>query len=80
MLKFDLEPEFIKKLDSYLQFNNFYHECIEDLDNQLVILLRDYMAKNDKEKNIQPTTGELFLNSEKVKKHLTIILDRLSKG
>lgn len=59
---------------------NFYHECIEDLDNQLVVLLRDHMAKNDKERNIQPTQGELFLNSEKVKKHLTIILDRLSKG
>jgi len=38
------------------------------------------MAKNDKEKAILPTKGELFLNSEKVKKHLTIILDRLSKG
>lgn len=38
------------------------------------------MAKNDKERNIQPTTGEIFLNSEKIKKHLTIILDRLSKG
>lgn len=56
------------------------HAWIEYSDASLTNLLRTSLAKNSKESSSMPSKLELHTDTTKFKRHLQLVLDRISKG
>jgi len=80
---FDMDGTEEKLLESYLcpEFRDGAEQGWEEtVDASLTYLLKTSMAKNAKDTASLSTSIEMPDDTEKVKKHLNMVLDRISKG